>query len=91
MTWLAILLMAGAACLHFLWRRRVFMRTNACGIERYESYYSKLGAQSLDRALRFGSLLLFLAGVLMLSYVHLDSWGWIVLVPVLAFVLFLLL
>jgi hypothetical protein len=90
MTWVAILLMAGAAGLHFLWKRRVFQRTNAYGVERFESYSSKLGAQSMDWSLKFGSLLLLLAGVLVLSYLHVDTWGWLVIAPALAFVLFLL-
>ena len=90
MTWFAFLLMAGAAGLHFLWKRRVYQRTNACGVEHFGSYSSKLGAQSMDWALKFGSLLLLLAGVLVLSYLHVDTWGWLVIAPALAFVLFLL-
>jgi hypothetical protein len=90
MTWFAFLLMAGAAWLHFLWKRRVYQRTNACGVERFWSYSSKLGAQSMDWALKFGSLLLLLAGVLVLSYLYVDTWGWLVIAPALAFVLFVL-
>ena len=90
MTWLACLVIAGAAGLHFLWKRRVFRRTNAYGVERFESYPSKLGARSMDWALKFGSLLLLLTGVLVLSYLHVDTWGWLVIAPVLAFVLFVL-
>jgi hypothetical protein len=44
----------------------------------------------MDWALKFGSLLLLLAGVLVLSYLHVDTWGWLVIAPALAFVLFLL-
>ena len=90
MTWLAFLLIAGAAGLHFMWKRRVFRRTNACGVERFGSYSTKLGAQSMDWALKFGSLLLLLAGVLVLSYLHVDTWGWLLIAPALAFVLFVL-
>jgi hypothetical protein len=90
MTWFAFLLMTGAAGLHFLWKRRVYQRTNACGVEHFGSYSSKLGAQSMDWALKFGSLLLLSAGVLVLSYLHVDTWGWLVIAPALAFVLFIL-
>jgi hypothetical protein len=44
----------------------------------------------MDWALKFGSLLLLLAGVLVLSYLHVDTWGWLLIAPALAFVLFIL-
>ena len=89
MSWIAFIFILPAIGLHLFRKRRVFQRTNSFDIERFENCSSQLGAQLIDRALRFGSLILSVSGVLMLSYVHLDSWGWIVIAPALAFVLFL--
>ncbi len=89
LTSLAIVLLLGAAVLHVLWKRRVFQRTNEAGVERFGSYSGKVGAQSIDWLLKFGSMLLLAAGVLMLSYLHVDTWGWVVIAPALAFVLFI--
>jgi Ca2+/Na+ antiporter len=87
MFWIFMLL--GAAGLHVMWKRRAFQRTNESGVERFASYSAQVGAKSIDRLLKFGSLLLLAAGVLMLSYLHVDTWGWVVIAPVLAFALYL--
>jgi hypothetical protein len=85
----ALFLLLGAAGLHLMWKRRVFQRTNEAGVERFGSYSGKVGAQSIDWLLKFGSMLLLAAGVLILAYLHVDTWGWVVIAPVLAYVLYL--
>jgi hypothetical protein len=89
MTGFALFLLLGAAGLHVMWKRRVFMRTNESGVERFESYSIQVGAKSIDWLLKFGSMLLLAAGVLILSYMHIDTWGWVVIAPALAYVLYL--
>jgi hypothetical protein len=85
----ALFLLLGAAGLHLMWKRRVFQRTNEAGIERFGSYSGKVGAQAIDWLLKFSSMLLLAAGVLILAYLHVDTWGWVVIAPVLAYVLYL--
>lgn len=89
MTVVGFLMIAIAAGLHAMWKRRVFHRTNEAGVERFGSYSGKVLAQSFDWLLKFGSLLLLTAGVLVISYVYLETWGWLVIAPALAFVLFI--
>lgn len=89
LTGFALFLLLGAAGLHVIWKRRAFQRTNESGIERFASYSAQVGAKSIDRLLKFGSMLLLAAGVLILSYLHVDTWGWVVIAPVLAFALYL--
>jgi hypothetical protein len=89
MTGFALFLLLGAAGLHVMWKRRVFMRTNESGVERFESYSMQVGAKSIDWLLKFGSMLLLSVGVLIASYAHADTWGWMVIAPVLACALFI--
>jgi hypothetical protein len=72
-----------------MWKRRVFQRTNEAGIERFGSYSVQVGSKSIDWLLKFSSMLLLAAGVLILAYLHVDTWGWVVIAPVLAYVLYL--
>ncbi len=51
----------------------MFQRTNEAGIECFGSYSGKVGAQSIDWLLKFGSMLLLAAEGLMLSYLHIDT------------------
>ena len=89
MNWLACMLLLGAMGLYIMWKRRVFQRTNESGIERFESYSGQVGAKSIDWLLKFGSMLLLAAGVLLLSYVNVDTWGWAIIALALAYVLYL--
>lgn len=75
-----------------LWKRkRKFDRKNAFGVEQFSSYWGKLGARTKDGVLGSMSVILFSIGLLMLATHYVDSWGWIVLLPAYAFVLFLML
>lgn len=90
MTFIGLLMIAVAVGLHAMWKRRVFHRTNEAGIQRFGSYSGKVRAQSFDRLLQFGALLMLTTGVLVISYVYVDTWGWVVIAPALTFVLFIL-
>ena len=73
----------------YLWRnKRRFDRTNAAGIERFPSYGGKVAAKLWDAFLWVLTLSSLTAGVLVLAYAHGSTWGWIVLAPLYAFMLF---
>ena len=71
-------------------RKRRFDRTNQFGVEQFQSYWDKLGTQIKEGLLRYVSLLLLSAGLVILGFRYEDSWGWIITLPVYAFMLFLL-
>lgn len=85
----AVLLVIGAI-LGFKRRKRRFDRTNEFGVERFQSYGGKLRARFKDGLLGFTSICLLFSGVLILAIQYQDSWGWIVLLPVCAIMLFVL-
>lgn len=86
----SILLVVGA--LLALWKRkRKFDRTNSFGVEQFSDFWGKLGTRMKDAILGFAALLLLSAGVLILAFRFQDSWGWIVLLPVYVFMLFIML
>jgi hypothetical protein len=73
-----------------LWRRkRIFDRTNHCGIQRFPSYWAKIGIKAKDGMLGFVSLVFLTAGILTLANRFEDSWGWIILMPVYLYMLFI--
>lgn len=85
----AVLLALGAA-LTLASRKQRFDRTNQFGVEQFRSYWDKLGIEIKDGLLRYLSLVLFSAGLVILGFRYEDSWGWIITLPVYAFMLFLL-
>lgn len=75
-----------------LWRKkRIFDRTNEFGIERFPSFWGKLGIKAKDGLLGSASIVFLSSGALILAFRYFDSWGWVVLLPVLAFLLFIVL
>ena len=83
------LLMLGA--IFTVWfRKRRFDRTNAFGVQQFINYWSKIGAVVKDLILKSSAIILISAGILVLAFNHTDSWGLLIVLPVLAFVLFLL-
>ena len=86
----SILLVVGA--LLALWKRkRKFDRTNSFGVEQFSDFWGKLGARLKDGLLGLMSLVLLSAGLLILAFRFQDSWGWIVLLPVYVFMLYVVL
>lgn len=86
----ALLLVIGIA-LTLARRRRIFDRTNQFGVEQFPSYRAKIQAKTKDGALRILSFAMLTAGLLILGFRYEDSWGWIITLPVYAFMLFILL
>ena len=66
-------------------RKRVFGRRNAFGIEQFSSYRAKVVAKVVDFGLMFVAALLMLTGIIFLAVEHQQTWGWIVLVPLVLF------
>lgn len=85
----AILLVVGG--LFALWlKKRIFDRTNQFGVERFSSFWGKLGTKTKDVLLGAASIALLSSGLLILAFHYQDSWGWVVLLPVCAFLLFII-
>jgi hypothetical protein len=85
-----LLLASGIALL--LWsRRRRFHRINKYGVERFPSFRAKLRGRIGDHAVMGSALILLTAGTITLAANHFDSWGWIVMLPVVVAMLYLLL
>lgn len=85
-----ILLLAFGTPLTLVRRKRRFDRTIQFGVEQFSSYWVKLGVNIKDGALRYISLILLTEGIVIQGFRFEDSWGWIVTLPVYAFILFLL-
>lgn len=88
--YIGALLLALGVALTLATRKRRFDRTNQFGVEQFQSYWDKLGTQIKEGLFRYVSLLLLSAGLIVLGFRYEDSWGWIVTLPVYAFMLFLL-
>lgn len=88
---IGIALLVIGAILGFQRRRRKFDRTNEFGVEQFQSYGGKLGARFKDGLLGLASIFLVSSGILILAFQYQDSWGWIVLLPACAIMLFALL
>lgn len=71
--------------LFYLSRKRVFDRRNPYGNEVFPSYGGKLIARIIDWCLVAGAFVLAGTGILTLASAHVDSWGLIVLLPVVGF------
>ena len=75
----------------FLWRsKRKFDRTNKAGIEQFNGYSGKLFARLGDGILFVLALACVMGGVIGLAFVHHSTWGWIVLLPLFGFWIFVL-
>ncbi len=73
-----------------LWRKkRIFDRTNQYGVERFPSFWRKLETRMKDGLLGGASIVLLSSGLLILAFRYEDSWGWVVLLPVYVFLLFI--
>ena len=88
--YLGALLLALGVALTLPSRKWRFDRTNQFAVEQFPSYWDKLGTQIREGLLRYFSLLLLSAGLVVLGFRYEVLWGWIVTLPVYAFMLFLL-
>jgi hypothetical protein len=67
-----------------------FRRTNKYGVERFPTFGAKLRVRLGGYMLIGCSAILLTVGTLILASNHIDSWGWIVMAPVVLLMLFLL-
>ena len=66
------------------YKNRKFNRTNEFGVEQFGSYGEKLRSKTKDSFLAGFAIFFVVFGVVVLAYQYQNSWGWIVLAPVLA-------
>ncbi|HQA35329.1 MAG TPA: hypothetical protein PLD41_16015 [Casimicrobium huifangae] len=85
-----VILLAIGAVLAFKARKRRFDRINTFGVEYFSSYLQKLRARTFDGVISFAAILLLSGGLLVLAFEFESSWGWLVLLPVYAYMLFIL-
>jgi hypothetical protein len=72
-------------------RRRRYDRTNVYGVERTATYWDGVKARAVDMTLRYLSMAGISAGIVILAWKHLETWGGIIIVPLALLLLFLLL
>ena len=84
------LVVIGVACLIARGKRR-FERINKYGVERFRSFVARLRGRTGDRVLAGLGMVLMAAGTIAMANNHIDSWGWIVMLPVSVIMLYLLL
>lgn len=94
MDWIAdligLLLLLAGGVLGMKARKRKFDRTNQYGVERFPSYMTKVVSKTKDHILNSGAIVLLGSGTLLLSYNHMATWGWIIWLPIVLFMLFVL-
>ena len=86
-----ILLLMLGVILGFKFRKMKFDRTNQYGIEKFSSYIAKLLSKTKDGLFVGSSIFFSCVGILLLAIQHQDSWGWIIILPICAILLFVLL
>ena len=75
--------------LYFWQKKRVFDRTNQYGVEQFSNFRGKLIAKVKDKLIFGIAVTLLFGGLLTLAVAYESTWGWIVLLPVYLFMLFL--
>ncbi|MFZ4986607.1 MAG: hypothetical protein ACOYLF_14195 [Blastocatellia bacterium] len=91
MTAIACLLIALGLWMAYLQKSRSQRRLNQLGIEVFASYGAKLRARAVDSVGWLVVAVLLSAGVVMLAVAYESTWGWLVLLPLYAWIAFLLL
>jgi hypothetical protein len=87
---IGLALLALGAAVMFAVKRARFQRTNKYGVEQFPTFGAKLLAQVASYILIGCSAVLLAAGTIALASNHIDSWGWVVMAPVVLLMLFLL-
>jgi hypothetical protein len=87
---LGVVLLGIGGLVIFRFKKKQFNRTNKYGVQQYSSYWVKLAALIKERLLAGIAVLSIGVGVTLLAFNHVESWGWIVVLPIYAFVIFLL-
>ncbi len=74
----------------YLWqKKRVFDRTNQFGVEQFSGFWGKLVAKAKDNLIFGIAITLLIGGLLIVASAYEATWGWIVLLPVYLFMLFM--
>ena len=87
---LGLVLLGIGGIVIFRLKKKRFNRTNHYGVQQYSSYWAKLAALIKEKLLTGAAVLSICSGITLLAFNHVESWGWIVVLPVYAFVIFLL-
>jgi hypothetical protein len=91
MTALACLLVALGLWLAYRQKSREHRRLNQLGVEVFDSFGAKVRAKTLGAASWLAVTVLVTTGVVMLAVQYESTWGWLVLLPLYAWLLFLVL
>jgi hypothetical protein len=89
MTTIAFLLIALGSWLAYGQRSREHRRLNALGVEVFSSYGAKLRAKAMDAIAWLAAATLVTVGVVVLAVQYESSWGWLILLPLYAWMLFM--
>jgi hypothetical protein len=84
----AVLFLIGGL-LYFWQKKRVFDRINQYGVEQFSGFWGKLVAKAKDKLIFGIAITLLFGGLLTVASAYEATWGWIVLLPVYLFMLFL--
>ena len=87
---IGVMLLGVGGAVIFGLKKKQFNRTNHYGVQQYPSYWAKLAALIKEKLLTGAAVLSICAGITLLAFTHVESWGWIVVLPIYAFVIFLL-
>ena len=91
MTALACLLVALGLWLAYRQKSREHRRLNQLGVDVFDSFGAKVRAKTLGAASWLAVTALVTTGVVMLAVQYESTWGWLVLLPLYAWLLFLML
>jgi hypothetical protein len=91
MTAFACLLIALGAWMAYRQKSREHRRLNQLGVEVFDSYAAKLRAKTSGAARWLVVATLVTTGVVLLAVQYESTWGWVVLLPLYAWLLFLML
>lgn len=87
---LGVVLLGIGGLVIFRLKKKRFDRINNYGVQQYSGYWVKLAALIKERLVAGIAVLSIGAGITLLAFNHVESWGWLVVLPVYAFVVFLL-
>ena len=91
MTALACLLVALGLWLAYRQKSREHRRLNQLGVEVFDSFGAKVRTKTLGAASWLAVTVLVTTGVVILAVQYESTWGWLVLLPLYAWLLFLML
>ena len=91
MTAFACLLIALGAWMAYRQKSLEHRRLNQLGVEVFDSFGAKVRAKTLGAASWLAVTVLVTTGVVMLAVQYESTWGWLVLLPLYAWLLFLML